>query len=88
MFTKFEIIIDLNTQHCNKELENIKKTPSKISNAISEIQQKAHTRRNKNSRLTIQKNTYVIWKIEYWKSPSQKSRKENNLKNESTLRDG
>ena len=52
MLTKLEKLIDRNTQHCNKELETSKKTPSKINNSLSEIQPKAHIRRNKNSRLS------------------------------------
>ena len=38
MLTELEKRIDLNTDHFNKELENIKKTLSKIDNSISEIQ--------------------------------------------------
>ena len=37
MLTELRKRIDLNTDHLNKELENIKKTQSKIDNLISEI---------------------------------------------------
>ena len=44
MLTELGKIIDLNTDHFNKERENIKKTSSEMKNSIVEI--KKHTRRN------------------------------------------
>lgn len=44
MLSKLRKIVDINAGHCNKSLETIKMTQSKIDNAISEI--KKQTRSN------------------------------------------
>lgn len=44
ILTELGKIIDLNTYHFNKELQNIKKTQAKIVNPISET--KKHSRSN------------------------------------------
>ena len=49
MLTELGKIIDLTTEHFNKELENIKKTQSKINNSVYGIQ---NTLEGMNSRLS------------------------------------
>ena len=39
-----------------------------------------------NSRET-QKNTHIIWDLEFWKSTGQNSKKKSNLKNGNSLKD-
>ena len=40
MLKKLRKIIDRNADHCNKELEGIKKTQSKLDNSIAEVKTK------------------------------------------------
>ena len=65
--------MEKHSENFDKDLEIVKENQLQMKDIISE--RKMHCKDPKADQM-VQKKAYVTWKIEQWKTPNQKSKKE------------
>ena len=63
--------IKIKADSFRKELENIRRNIEELENSLAATQTELKALK---SRMNMQRNELVMWKIESWKSPNQNSR--------------